>query len=58
MTVSIGTASLDGATLNQQRLVHLADEALYEAKRSGKDRVVSYRDYYRQVVARIAENQA
>ena len=57
MTVSIGTASLDAATLNQQRLVHLADEALYEAKRSGKDRVVSYRDYYRQVVARIAENQ-
>ncbi len=56
LTVSIGSASLDGATVSQQRLVNLADEALYEAKRRGKDRVVSYRDYYRQVVAQLEGN--
>ena len=56
LTVSIGSASLDGATVSQQRLVNLADEALYAAKRSGKDRVVSYRDYYKQLVAKIAKS--
>jgi len=56
LTVSIGTASLDAATPSQQRLVSLADEALYVAKRAGRDRAVSYKDYYKQVVAKISVN--
>jgi diguanylate cyclase (GGDEF)-like protein/PAS domain S-box-containing protein len=56
LTVSIGAASRDAATTSQRRLVNLADEALYAAKRAGKDRAVSYRDYYKQVVEEIAAN--
>lgn len=53
ITVSIGAAGLTAATPNPQRLVTLADEALYAAKRAGKDRAVSYQAYYQQIVQRL-----
>jgi diguanylate cyclase (GGDEF)-like protein/PAS domain S-box-containing protein len=51
LTTSIGVASLEPATVSAQRLVNLADEALYAAKKQGRDRYVSYADYYKQIVA-------
>ena len=44
LTISIGIAALDaGMTAWQEVLTH-ADEAMYEAKRRGKNRVVSYEE--------------
>ena len=40
VTVSIGVASIDGTSGEGRSLVERADEALYAAKRSGKNRVV------------------
>ena len=40
MTASIGTATYYGATDDFQAMLQRADAALYEAKRSGRDRVV------------------
>ena len=42
VTVSIGLAGLNDTLLNGFQLVSMADEALYAAKRGGKNRVVSY----------------
>jgi diguanylate cyclase (GGDEF)-like protein len=42
VTVSCGVADLRAATGDRQELVSCADEALYKAKRAGKDRVVGY----------------
>jgi diguanylate cyclase (GGDEF)-like protein/PAS domain S-box-containing protein len=53
LTTSIGTASLDATTPSQQRLVHLADEALYAAKRAGKDRAMAFGEYYRVLVGKV-----
>ena len=39
-TVSIGAASVLGGELSEQRILMLADRALYRAKQSGRDRVV------------------
>jgi two-component system cell cycle response regulator len=39
VTVSIGLASLTDKPENGEGLVHRADEALYEAKRSGRNKV-------------------
>jgi diguanylate cyclase (GGDEF)-like protein len=43
ITVSIGVAALDETTDRIDRLLACADEALYEAKRQGRDRVVAAR---------------
>ncbi|MDE3105635.1 MAG: diguanylate cyclase [Acidobacteriota bacterium] len=40
MTVSIGTAAMNESLVNGLQLVALADEALYAAKRAGKNRVM------------------
>ncbi len=40
LTASIGTATWDGADDTHQRMLERADAALYEAKRSGRNRVV------------------
>ena len=53
LTVSIGASAMDEATPNQQRLVTLADEALYAAKRAGKDRATGYRAYYASMLAKL-----
>jgi len=43
ITVSIGVAGLDGEMLDEQSLIKGTDEALYEAKRKGRNQVVVFR---------------
>jgi diguanylate cyclase (GGDEF)-like protein len=40
VTLSIGVANLSGAEKDSQALIEAADAALYQAKRSGRNRVV------------------
>jgi diguanylate cyclase (GGDEF)-like protein len=40
VTLSVGVANLNGTTKDGQALMQAADAALYEAKRSGRNRVV------------------
>jgi len=44
VTVSIGVSSFPEDTKNKAELVTLADNALYQAKRSGRNRVCLHRD--------------
>lgn len=44
VTVSIGLSTLNPATRDTRHLVGRADEALYAAKCSGRDRVIAYTD--------------
>ena len=53
VTISIGAAAMDQASPNSQRLITLADEALYAAKRAGKDRAIGYRNYFAGVLAEL-----
>ncbi len=48
VTVSIGAASLHPAMRDENRLLALADEAMYAAKQNGKDKAVNYGAYLRQ----------
>jgi diguanylate cyclase (GGDEF)-like protein/PAS domain S-box-containing protein len=57
LTVSIGVSCMDATTPNIQRLMSLADEALYAAKKGGRDRAVSYKSFYKQMVDRISESR-
>jgi diguanylate cyclase (GGDEF)-like protein len=41
VTASLGAASMPASAENAQNLIAAADAALYEAKRSGKNRVVT-----------------
>jgi two-component system cell cycle response regulator len=41
VSVSAGTVSMDGRTADPRRLIDAADRALYTAKRTGRNRVVS-----------------
>lgn len=58
VTVSIGLSTLCPATRDSQHLITRADEALYAAKRTGKDRVVPYSHIYDQVVAELHSRKA
>jgi diguanylate cyclase (GGDEF)-like protein/PAS domain S-box-containing protein len=40
LTISIGLASMDNSMIDGYRLVEMADEALYAAKRAGKNRII------------------
>ncbi len=44
VTVSMGLATLNDTLFNGFQLVSMADEALYAAKRQGKDRLVTYEE--------------
>ncbi|MFA5072476.1 MAG: diguanylate cyclase [Nitrospirota bacterium] len=46
MTISIGVASFPSDTRKLEKLVGFSDEALYYAKRTGRNRVCLYRDAY------------
>jgi len=40
VTASFGIATIEDGTISGQQLISLADCAMYEAKRAGKDRIV------------------
>jgi diguanylate cyclase (GGDEF)-like protein len=40
VTISMGMSSMNESLMNGYQLVELADEALYAAKRAGKNRVM------------------
>ncbi|MCG6534433.1 MAG: GGDEF domain-containing protein, partial [Syntrophales bacterium LBB04] len=42
ITVSIGVTDLDEQVIDSQSLIERADEALYEAKRTGRNKVVAH----------------
>ncbi len=42
ITVSIGVSSLPDDTVTQNELIHFADQAMYQAKKQGRNRVCSY----------------
>ena len=45
MTVSVGVAAVGGSSMQEMlQLVGLADDALYTAKRQGRNRVISASD--------------
>ncbi len=44
VTASMGTASLDSWTASGERLVALADDAMYEVKCTGKNRIMSHQE--------------
>ncbi len=49
VTVSAGVASLDHATMKTcEDLLRAADAAMYDAKRQGKNRIVSFENYYKE----------
>ena len=48
VTASIGTASLDRWTVSGERLVALADDAMYEVKCTGKNRILSHQELVEQ----------
>ncbi len=58
VTVSVGAASLHPAMRDEARLLALADEAMYAAKQSGKDRVINYASYLRQFSAGLPDLSA
>ena len=41
LTVSLGVAAAEGAGVRQESLLRTADEALYRAKREGRNRVAA-----------------
>ena len=41
VTASVGVAELDRADVNKSHLIAAADAALYEAKRTGKNRTIA-----------------
>ncbi len=58
VTASIGTASLDRWTVSGERLVALADDAMYEVKCTGKNRILSHRELQELTKERITDTSA
>jgi diguanylate cyclase (GGDEF)-like protein len=44
ITLSIGLCAYPLGALEQRQIIHLADEALYKAKQTGRNRVCSFKD--------------
>ena len=44
ITVSMGVAELDQQGFDSQAMIKKADMALYQAKREGRNRVITYQD--------------
>lgn len=55
VTVSVGLSALNPATTDAKRLLSLADEALYAAKCSGRDRAISYTQILTETLASARE---
>lgn len=53
VTASLGIASMDATTNGGTRLIQRADEAMYEAKRAGKDRIETHRDLLARAMAEL-----
>jgi diguanylate cyclase (GGDEF)-like protein/PAS domain S-box-containing protein len=53
VTASLGIAALDATTNGGKRLIQRADEAMYEAKRAGKDRIETHRDLLAKAMAEL-----
>ena len=58
VTASIGTASLDPWTVSGERLVALADDAMYEVKCTGKNRILSHRELMERKRERMSDASA
>jgi diguanylate cyclase (GGDEF)-like protein len=50
LTVSIGIVSNTPTTRGWERLLSHADDAMYEAKRAGKDRAVVHQEHIQQLM--------
>ena len=55
VTASIGTASLDSWTASGERLIALADDAMYEVKCTGKNNILSHRELMERTKERIRD---
>ena len=55
VTASIGTASLDSWTASGERLVALADDAMYEVKCTGKNRILSHRELMERTLEKMGD---
>jgi diguanylate cyclase (GGDEF)-like protein/PAS domain S-box-containing protein len=53
VTASLGVATTSATTRSSTRLLAQADDAMYEAKRSGKDRIVAHRDVLERKMAEL-----
>ncbi len=58
LTVSIGIASLSPTTPNWERLLARADDAMYAAKRAGKDRAVVHYQHISQLATALQKELA
>ncbi len=53
VTASLGIASMDATANSGKRLIQRADEAMYEAKRAGKNRIETHRDLLAKAMAEL-----
>ncbi len=53
VTASLGISSMDATTNGGKRLIQRADEAMYEAKRTGKNRIETHRDMLSRAIAEL-----
>ena len=57
MTASVGVATMPEAARDVRSLIAVADEALYAAKRSGKNRCVQAESAHEPAWSRVAQGQ-